>query len=256
MVYETDEMTHHGIKGMRWGVRRTPAQLGHKTSPKKKRTPSRFEVAIKNKYKHHKEVKANKKLLKKDISKLTDEELITAIRRKQIENQYEALHPNQSLPKRFVKSVGKDVLAPATIEAGKYFVKNSLIKLADKYLKDGNSLEALENEWKILDYQEKIKNIKNPKAKEESADDVRKRMDNESRQKDIDSGLDDIIRKNKLREEQRKAAKWDREDAENTPSPQVRVFRSSNGKVPVRRLLDDHELIDAGQKFVINRQEI
>ena len=24
-----NEMTHHGIKGMKWGVRRTPAQLGH-----------------------------------------------------------------------------------------------------------------------------------------------------------------------------------------------------------------------------------
>ena len=26
---------HHGIKGMKWGIRRTPAQLGHTTGKKK-----------------------------------------------------------------------------------------------------------------------------------------------------------------------------------------------------------------------------
>lgn len=27
----SNELTHHGIKGMKWGIRRTPEQLGHKT---------------------------------------------------------------------------------------------------------------------------------------------------------------------------------------------------------------------------------
>lgn len=34
---ENTELTHWGVKGMRWGVRRTPAQLGHDTSPTKRR---------------------------------------------------------------------------------------------------------------------------------------------------------------------------------------------------------------------------
>lgn len=28
------ELEHYGVKGMKWGVRRTPFQLGHKTSPR------------------------------------------------------------------------------------------------------------------------------------------------------------------------------------------------------------------------------
>lgn len=35
MTYEDSlELEHYGIKGMKWGVRRTPIQLGRKTSPR------------------------------------------------------------------------------------------------------------------------------------------------------------------------------------------------------------------------------
>lgn len=36
------ELSHYGIKGMKWGVRRTPEQLGHK--PKKPRKPTAKEI--------------------------------------------------------------------------------------------------------------------------------------------------------------------------------------------------------------------
>ena len=32
MAYETTYLMHHGVKGMKWGVRRTPAQLGYSTT--------------------------------------------------------------------------------------------------------------------------------------------------------------------------------------------------------------------------------
>lgn len=34
-----DYIAHHGIKGMHWGIRRTPEQLGHKPSRKKEEKP-------------------------------------------------------------------------------------------------------------------------------------------------------------------------------------------------------------------------
>lgn len=37
---DNQELTHHGVKGMKWGVRRTPAQLGHKTTAKRKKSKS------------------------------------------------------------------------------------------------------------------------------------------------------------------------------------------------------------------------
>lgn len=37
-----DELCHHGVKGQKWGVRRTKAQLGYKTtSSTKKKTASK-----------------------------------------------------------------------------------------------------------------------------------------------------------------------------------------------------------------------
>lgn len=35
--YQGDVLEHYGIKGMKWGIRRTPEQLGHKTEKLKKK---------------------------------------------------------------------------------------------------------------------------------------------------------------------------------------------------------------------------
>ena len=43
--FETDYLAHHGIKGQKWGVRRTPEELGHK--PKGSGTKKKVKNAVK-----------------------------------------------------------------------------------------------------------------------------------------------------------------------------------------------------------------
>lgn len=43
----SDELMHYGVKGMKWGVRRTPEQLGHKQKSKKS-TDSDYDTKVSN----------------------------------------------------------------------------------------------------------------------------------------------------------------------------------------------------------------
>lgn len=84
---------HHGIKGMKWGVRRTPAQLGYKPAKKK-------------------------------ISEMSDNELQQRINRMQKERQYkDMVKPN------YVKAgerLVKGILIASGTEIVKEYVKNNM----------------------------------------------------------------------------------------------------------------------------------
>lgn len=218
---ENIELEHSGIKGMRWGVRRfqykdgslTPEgakrygsgdgerrSLGQvikdrKTAKKRKAALAKARQAKIDK-EAHKKAAAEGKLSVKDM---TDEELYTAIRRSQMEQQYKALNPEKvSGGKKFADALLNKVIAPAAISAGEQFVRKSLNKFGDNLLKDvaqPDEIATLKKTYEKLDLEKKISDLKNPK--EESLDSIVKRLENEKKYKDLTADYNDIERENR-----------------------------------------------------------
>lgn len=98
---DNNELMHHGIKGMKWGVRRTPSQLGHKIRARRaqKKRAAALEKARATR-KANRELEANKeRALKSGTAtevlkykgKLTNQELQTALTRINLEQQLSAI---------------------------------------------------------------------------------------------------------------------------------------------------------------------
>ena len=171
-ITNADELTHWGIKGMRWGIRRYQNKDGSLTSAGKKRLQKEAEALKKEEQvlKNRKATKAKidrlaakrktledqKKELddatskktkkgktddatpaKKSIKDMTDEELASSIRRAQLEQQYSALIAKPEPVAKgnsFVKDFWDKAAVPAIQEAGKGLLKDSITKMGKKYL--------------------------------------------------------------------------------------------------------------------------
>lgn len=125
---DDNELYHYGIKGMKWGVRRTPEQLGHvkkAASSAGKAVGSaakKVASAAGKAYSSHRQKKAAKKAAeeeqkrrRKPISELTDDELRQRIARLELEKRYRDLQPQkvakgESFVVRALKGAGESSL--------------------------------------------------------------------------------------------------------------------------------------------------
>ena len=129
---------HHGVKGMKWGIRKKPVSSG--VSKAKKVVPTKPEPVVKKAFSGD----------RKDISKASDEELNAYLKRMQLEKQVLTMqkemtalttpsNPNvqkkASVGKRFVSAVWKDMLYPGIKEGMKEAGKSVVKSLADDMIK-------------------------------------------------------------------------------------------------------------------------
>lgn len=105
------DLTHHGIKGMRWGVRRTTAQLLRRSGSSKK------AADLKN---------------KKTVKTMSDDELRKAVNRLQLEKQYSQLSEGSvSRGKQYAQNVFKAGTTIAAVTTTGLTIYNNANKIKD-----------------------------------------------------------------------------------------------------------------------------
>lgn len=131
---------HHGVKGMKWGVRKKPVSSGF--SKIKKVAPKKPVPVVKKAFDGK----------KKHISKASDEELNAYLKRMQLEKQVLLTQKEMtalttppkkvSAGKRFVSAVWKDMLYPGIKDGAREAGKSVVKALADNMIKKAMEKKA------------------------------------------------------------------------------------------------------------------
>lgn len=125
----TDELYHHGIKGMKWGVRRYQNPDGTLTEAGKKRSEREARKAVKK----------DREWANKNRSLLSDEELNARINRLQREKQLRELTASEINPGR---NAAKKILDKYSNTFMQAFVQKVANQTADAVLGNGADASA------------------------------------------------------------------------------------------------------------------
>ena len=128
-----NELYHHGVKGMKWGVRKTPVRSSSGATQKQK---SNTLSLFKKKKTTRKVSSANSSPAQtKSIKDMSDDELRKKIERVRLEQDYLQLDPKAvSRGKRITKRVMDDMIVPAAVDIGKQAVKSIMANGVNKVL--------------------------------------------------------------------------------------------------------------------------
>ena len=143
-----NELYHHGEKGMKWGVRKTPVRSSSgNTRKQKSNTMSLFK---KKKTTRNASVAKSSQAQTKSVKDMSDDELQRKIDRARLEQKYLELNPETvSRGRRIAKSVINNVIVPSAEDLGKQVVKSFMAKGINKVLNlEGDSKVYANNKKK------------------------------------------------------------------------------------------------------------
>ena len=143
-----NELYHHGVKGMKWGVKKTPVRSSSgNTRKRKSNTMSLFK---KKKTTRNASVAKSSPTQTKSVKDMSDDELRRKIERVRLEQQYQQLNPKTvSRGQRIAKRVMNNVIGPAAEDLGKQVVKSFMAKGINKVLNlEGDSKVYANNKKK------------------------------------------------------------------------------------------------------------
>lgn len=125
-------IAHHGILGMKWGIRRYQNKDGSLT-PAGKRRLEKLDKEREALTGNQSSKDSSSSSSTKKVSEMSDEELRNVVTRLKLEQRYKELKPRHvSAGKRFVKKIINDVLIPSATDVAKNAVKEELGVLWNK----------------------------------------------------------------------------------------------------------------------------
>lgn len=118
MEIQTNDLYHHGIKGMKWGVRRTKAELGYPESSPRKKTPLNSK-----KKQQHKKLRELSKIEQERIKNKRKEILNSPSKLYKYRDQFTEQEIKDAI-KRFETNKRLSELSNYEVNAGKRYVEN------------------------------------------------------------------------------------------------------------------------------------